>query len=70
MEFIGYLLNSVTKSVQIGWELLKPIVEGVRESFTDNNNTTQYGGKRHNKTHRRKNRRSRNTTRRSRRKHK
>ena len=39
MEFIGYLLNSVSKSVQIGWELLKPIVECARESFTDNNKT-------------------------------
>ena len=33
------ILNSVSKSVQIGWELLKPIVECARESFTDNNKT-------------------------------
>jgi len=59
MEFIGYLLNSISKSAQIGWGLLKPVIEDAYESFTNNTNTTQSGGKRHTKTQRRKKRRKR-----------
>jgi hypothetical protein len=59
MEFIGYLLNSISKSAQIGWGLLKPVIEDAYGSFTDKTNTTQSGRKRYTKTQRRKKRRKR-----------
>ncbi len=59
MEFVGYLLNSISKSAQIGWGLLKPVIEGAYESFTDKTNTNQSGGTRHTKTRRRQKRRNR-----------
>jgi hypothetical protein len=59
MEFVGYLLNSISKSAQIGWGLLKPVIKDAYESFTDKTNANQSGGKRHSKTRRRKKRRKR-----------